>query len=378
MSRLIAILGIVAAAAAASACTKTEGREARPAQPVRVQPVVEAPPPGGVRYSVTIEPFEQVTLAFKASGYVEGLLRRPGADGRPRAAQAGDLVTRGTVLARVLETDYRERIAQGRARLAETDAALVKARLDLERAKRLFDAESLTKPDLDSAQASHDAAAARVAAARSDIELAESALRDTALVAPADAVILERRIEVGSLASAGTVGFVLGDVRSVKARFGIPDSTINAVALGRSVAIGIEAVDARPFAGKVTAIAPAADAQSRVFDVEVTIPNADGRLRPGMIGTVALDQASPLPADGTRPLTVPLTAVVRSEAAAGGFAVFVVESKNGGAIARVRQVELGEVIGNAIAIRGGVTSGEHVVTSGATLLVDGDPVRVRP
>ena len=92
-------------------------------------------------------------LAFKATGYVDDLLRRSGADGRFRAAQPGDRVTKGTVLARVRETDYRDRVNQGRARLAEAEASLVKARLDLERARTLFDAESLTKPDLDAAQA---------------------------------------------------------------------------------------------------------------------------------------------------------------------------------------------------------------------------------
>ena len=56
---------------------------------------------------------------------------------------------------------------------------------------------------------------------------------------------------------------------------------------------------ATTFAGRVTAIAPAADAQSRVFDVEVTIPNQDGRLRPGMIGTVAVGHAGG--ADAPRP-----------------------------------------------------------------------------
>jgi RND family efflux transporter MFP subunit len=362
----------------ASGCSQPQASEPKAPRPVKAQVVAAAPPASGVRYSASIEAFEQVPLAFKASGYVDEVLRRSGADGKSRTAQPGDRVTQGTVLARVRESDYRDRVNQSRARLAEADASVVKARLDLDRARTLFQAESLTKPDLDAAQAAFDAADARAAAARAEIELALSAWRDCALVSPATGVILERRIEAGALAAAGTVGFVIGDVSSVKARFGIPDAMIQSVRLGAAMDVTVEAIAASAFAGRVTAIAPAADAQSRVFDVEVTIPNPEGQLRPGMIGTVAIGHGSGAPPREAASLAVPLTAVVRSGAGDGQFAVLVVERANDREVARMRRVELGEVIGNAIAVRTGVTAGERVVVNGATLLVDGEPVRVLP
>lgn len=375
-----AVVAIVVAGALVSGCAEPKASEPKAAQPVKTERVALASAQPAIRYSASIEPFEQVPLAFKSTGYVDELLQRKGADGRVRAAQAGDRVPKGAVLARVRDTDYRERVNQGRAKLAEAEASLTKSRLDLERARSLFGAESLTKPELDAAQASFDAAEARVTAARADIDLAVSALGDCALVSPASGVVLERRIEVGTLAGAGTVGFVLGDLSAVKARFGIPDSMVQSVTLGDPITVIVEAITATPFAGRVTAIAPTADPQSRVFDVEVTIPNQNGPLRPGMIGTVAL-HARPGAAATTvqsQPLTVPLTAVVRSQAGTGQFAVLVVERQNNVDIARMRRVELGEVMGNAIAVLKGIAPGEQVVTSGATLLVDGDPVRVVP
>jgi RND family efflux transporter MFP subunit len=379
MKTLHSAFGVALLLSAATACTKVESRQARPPQPVKAEAASPAPAASGVRYSATIDAYEQVSLAFKASGYVDDVLRRSGADGKLRVAQPGDRIARGTVLARVRETDYRERVNQGRAKIAESDAALVKARLDLERARALFAADSLTKPDLDAAQASFDTAESRMAAARADLELASNALRDCLLIAPATATILERRVEVGTLAGAGTVGFVIGEVSSVKARFGIPDSLIGSVRPGDAINVAVEAVDATTFAGRVTAIAPAADPQSRVFDVEVTIPNPDGRLRPGMIGTVAVSSSGDrIASAASRPLVVPLTAIVRTDAGAGQFAVLIVEERDAAAIARMRRVELGEVIGNAIAVLKGIEAGERVVVSGATLLVDGDPVRVLP
>jgi multidrug efflux system membrane fusion protein len=362
----------------AAGCSHPQAAEPKTARPVRTQAVTPAAPELDVRYSASIEAFEQVTLSFKASGYVDDLLRRSGADGRLRAAQAGDRVTRGTVLARVRETDYTDRVNQGRARLAESEASLVKARLDLERAQALYKSDSLTKPELDSAQASFDAASARLKAADLDIQLALSALRDCALVAPATGVILERKVELGTLAGAGTVGFVVADLTSVKARFGIPDAMIASIQLGDSLAVTVDAASTTAFAGRVTAVAPAADAQSRVFDVEVTIANQDGRLRPGMIGTVAITRVADRRTTENAALTVPLTAIVRSQAGSGEFAVVVVERENATDVARVRRVELGQVFGNLITVVKGVKPGERVVVTGATLLVDGEPVKVQP
>src|SRR5262249_12303645 len=311
---------------------------------------------GGVRYSASIEPFEQITLAFKSSGYVDELLRRTGADGRSRAAQAGDPGTRGTGRARVRDAGYRQRPEQGRASLAEGEAAVRKARLDLERAQTLFAAESLTKTDFDAVQASFDAAQARVAAAKAEIEMAANALRDCALVSPATGVLLERRIEVGSLVGAGTVGFVFGDVSAVKARFGIPDAVIARVKPGDALGITVESVAATTFAGRVTAIAPTADPHSPVFDVEVTIRNRAGGPRPGVAGRV--DLGGPWGRGGVGRLVLPLDAIVRSPANPRDYAVLVVDHQADAEFARVRRVELGDVVGNGVIVSGGVAAGD--------------------
>jgi RND family efflux transporter MFP subunit len=168
-------------------------------------------------------------------------------------------------------------------------------------------------------------------------------------------------------------------VSSVKARFGIPDAMVGSVTPGAPMAVTVDAVAGTTFPGLVTAIAPAADPQSRVFDVEVTIPNAASTLRPGMIGTVALGGA---PAGETtaapQPLVVPLSAVVKAPGGSGRYAVLVVERDGDADLAKVRPVELGEVMGNGVAVVNGVAAGDRVVVTGASLLIDGDRVRVIP
>jgi len=379
MKPLNVVITLAAAALTAAGCTSVHGEAPKAARPVKAQAVTLSTPSVAVRYSAAIEPFEQVPLAFKASGYVDDVRRQAGADGRMRNAQPGDLVSKGAVLARVRESEYRERVNQSRSRIGESDAALAKANLDLNRARTLIASASLTRPELDAAQAAYDTAVARLAGVRAELELAETALRDCALVSPATGILLERKIEVGSLVSAGTVGFVVADISAVKAHFGIPDSMIQSVTPGERIDLIVESVAGATFQGRVTAVAPAADAQSRVFDVEVTIPNPDRRLRPGMIGSVSVRPADARAAAASRSVpTVPLTAIVKPSGDGASYAAFTVERRGETEVARLRAVELGDVAGNAIEVVKGLKAGERVIVTGATLLVDGEEIRVIP
>lgn len=379
MTRFTSLLAIAGTAIAVTACRDVHG-EAPPApRPVKIAAARQTEAPAGIRYAVSIQPYEQIPLAFKASGYIDSVQQRRGADGRNRPLQAGDAVRAGTVLARVRESEYRERVNQAKASLAELEAAQGKARLDLDRARILFAAESLVKPDLDAAETAYDANIARMASARAQIELAHIGLRDTVLAAPATGIILERKIETGALVGAGTVGFVLADVSSVKAIFGVPDSLVHRLNLGQPLTVTTEAFRGTKFAGRVTAISPTADAQSRVFDVEVSIPNGDGRLRPGMIGAVEVTaDTPPAAAIETGAPAIPLTAIVRSDQRPDQYSVFIVESSGEQSTVHARPVTLGGVHGNLVAVTAGLASGERVVVMGATLLKDGETVRVIP
>lgn len=358
------------------ACGRGHERQ-KPARPVRVETVQAELSPSGLRYSATIQPYEQVSLAFRAGGYVREVLQRAGVDGRPRDLQQGDAVTKGTVLARITETDYQEKVNQAKAQTAEAEAALAKARADAERAEGLYQSRSLTRPDYDSARASLDAAKARAEGARAQLASAEIALRDCTLVAPTDAVVLSRNIEVGTLAGAGTVGFVLADLTRVKAVFGVPDSLVERVSPGLSLPVTSDAFGGARFPGRITAVAPAADTQSRVFNVEVTIPNPRQELKAGMIATVEV--ASPGGLELTPGLlTVSVSAIVKSPRTTEGFAVFLADGGGDRATARARDVSLGAISGNRVGVTAGLAAGERVIVTGASLLTDGDAVRVIP
>jgi multidrug efflux system membrane fusion protein len=366
---------VIALAVLAAAGCKQDPPPVHAPRPVKAQTVATRSAASGLRYSASLHPQQEVQLAFKTSGYVSRIEQRRGADGRGRDLQQGDRVRRGTVLAALDDTDRVEQVNAARAQHAETTASCTKAELDMGRAERLYEAKSLTRPEYDAATAALAAARARVEAAAAQLHSAEIALADCRLVAPIDGVVLARAIEVGTLAAPGSVGFVLADVSRLEAVFGVPVREIAHLELGDSLPISIEGEP--PFAAQITSLSPSADSESRAFRVEVAIPNRTGRYRTGMIATVVVPRAAAAPVVDAA-LSVPLGAVVRSKQDANAYAVFVIEGDGSEGVARQRTVRLGPIAGNNVTVESGLSPGERVVALGATLLQDGEAVRILP
>ena len=359
-----------------TACATAAQPERLPT-PVRTEMVKPASIERGVRYSAQIVPQEQVAVSFKTSGYVLDLLQVRDSGGHLRDLEEGDAVNAGAVLARVEERDYQSKVARAEAGIAQAKAGEDKALNDLTRAEALFKADALIKPDLDAARVAYQSAVAQTAVARADLDVAATALRDTTLRAPRGGVVLERKLDRGALASPGTVVFTIGAVDSLKAVFGVPDAVVRQLRPGMSLAASADAVVDRTFNGTVTTIAPVADRDTHLFSVEVTIPNRDGALRPGMIATIQLDESNRSLAKTAAP-AVPLTAIVKDSAKEGAYAVFVVDGNESNLQAKLRTVKPGPIAGDGIQIASGVSAGEQVIVSGAARLRDGERITVIP
>jgi RND family efflux transporter MFP subunit len=307
------------------------------------------------RYSGSINAHASVDVAFKVSGVVDEVTQVRGVDGRRRNLQDGDAVRRGAALARLRPTEFRDQVS-------DAEATLRQAQADYERASQLYENRSVSKAD-------YDAAYARYTASRAKQSQAELSLRDAVLRSPIDGVILKRTVEVGSLAGPSAPAFTVADTRRVKVVFGVPDVIVKDLRLGGPLTIQAEALPGRTLVGRITRISPSADPSSRVFEVEAALPNPGGLMKVGMLATLRLgDSAS------THSAFIPLAAVVRPAGDSMGYAVYVVQDTT----ARLRRVSLGEVIGNSIAVKAGLRSGERVVLRGATIVADGQAVRVIP
>ncbi|MBL8150468.1 MAG: efflux RND transporter periplasmic adaptor subunit, partial [Blastocatellia bacterium] len=319
--------------------------------------------------------------------------------GQIRLVQEGDIVERGNLLVRIKNSEYLSQIDQAQHQIDESssttlsiesqmnkaEAAVEKTRIDFERAKNLYEKESLTKPDYETAQSNYvlakaelesvraqaKAAKQRIEVAKAALKMVEASYRDTTLYAPISGVLIKRSVEIGSLTQPGIPAFTIADINSVKVVFSVPDKTIHSLKIGQLLTVTIDSIAESNFQGRITAIAPYADSKTRLFEIEVTITNSDKKLKPGMIASIKLESEKQ-----KELLTVPVSSIIRSDR--GDYAVFVVEEENGKTITKLYNVTLGEPYGNSISILSGLALSSKVVVSGAAQLTNGEIVQIVP
>lgn len=377
------------------------GKESIPtpdAVPVKTETVATQEVRPSWRYSGEIRPDKQVQLAFKEAGYVDSLYQVRGVDGRWRDLQLGDHIPAGTVLAHLRRSDYeaslstavgQQQSVQGaldvaKAELDQARAEESKADLDFQRAEALYAAKAMTRPDYDAAVAHHDAAVAsmqaalrqieahqgQLNAARSQIVAARINLGDTNLVAPMPGVIVAKDVERGTLVAAGTPAFSIDDTRFVKVAFGVPDSMLAHLTMGAPLPVQIEAIG-KTLTGRITQIAASANQESRVFSIEVTLPNRDGSLKEGMITSVHIELANPQTV-----AVVPAAALMTAESGSNNYSVFAIRQHEGKQFAELKTVRVGPTVGNSVVIEEGLIPGERIIANRANQLNDGTAVRV--
>jgi RND family efflux transporter MFP subunit len=349
-------------------------------------------------YSGEIRPDTEVQMAFKEPGYIAALYRVKGADGRTRDVQVGDEVPAGAVLARLRSSDYgaslsaavgQQHATQGaleasQAELDRAKANQVKTGLDFDRAQALYAAKAMTRPDYDAAVEQHTAATASVEAAVRQIEArrgqldaalgqaasARISLGDTNLTAPMPGVIVEKNVERGSLVAAGTTAFTLDDTRVVKVNFGVPDSMLAHLKLGSALPVQLQALQGT-FTGRITEIAASANRESRVFNIEVTLPNRDRSLKVGMIASIRIERG-----DAQTVPVVPMTALMTAESGSTNYSVFTVKERDGKQFAELQSVRIGQTFGKSVVIEEGLTPGERIIVNRTNQLSNGSPIRV--
>ena len=367
---LLVLVGLLLTIAL-SACNHESQISSQPPRAVRIA-TVAAPQMSGetLRYSASILPYAQVDLMFRSSGYVTSVRQVRGADGRTRDIGTGDYAEKGITLAHIRREDLQNQVAQAQAQVDHAAAQHTKADQDFQRAKALYSTQSITKPDYDQSQEAFNSTQATMDNAKATLLQSELTLGDADLKAPFSGYVLSRNIDLGSLVSPSTNAFTIADIGRVKVTFGAPDYVLSRVRLGQELTIQTEN-DAAPTKGRVTSISPAADTRNRIFAIEVTVNNRDSHLKPGMIASISLGEVP------HSSISIPLSAIVPFPSEPEHFAVMVAQERAGTLVANLRKVQLGTTHDNSVAVEG-VQPGERVVSVGAQLLKDGDPIQAIP
>ncbi len=217
---------------------------------------------------------------------------------------------------------------------------------------------------------------------QAELALAEQQLSDTVIRAPGISAVTtvpaqpptspkspiyavtDRYISVGELVTQGKQAFRVVKDDPIKLRAAVPERFIGEVQVGQHATLQVEAYEDR-FAGEVSRINPAVDPENRTFEVEIVVPNASHRLRPGSFAKGFVETHL-----DKEVVFAPIEAVLSF---AGVNKVFTVKDNK----AVEATVTLGDRKGNRVEIAGGIGAGESVVVSGNSKLADGVAVVVR-
>ncbi len=187
---------------------------------------------------------------------------------------------------------------------------------------------------------------------------------NTQLVSPISGVVTARNYDNGDMYSMANPILVVEQISPVKLLIHVSESYYTVVKRAMDAEVRLDVYGEERFSGTVSLVYPSVDPTSRTFSAEVTLRNADQRVRPGMSATVLLNLGE------AERIVVPDRAIVR-QSGSGNRYVFVFD--NGKVL--FREVALGRRVGSDYEVLSGLTVGERVVVSGQNRLNEGTLVK---
>ncbi|MES2461960.1 MAG: efflux RND transporter periplasmic adaptor subunit [Armatimonadota bacterium] len=287
-----------------------------------------------------------------------------------RQRRANAVAVRGSVQAQQRAAERQVQIARNKSKsdIAAANAGVAQARAALASAR----ANTAQGPAY---QRNLEALAAAVRTAEANVRAAKVRLVDTVLRSPLTGVVTQRSLDPGALATPGQTIVTVQAIRQVWMTTSIPEEISRRVYSGQTATVTLDALPKQKFTGRITQLNPAADIQSRQFQIRVRLDNPQGRIKPGMSGQVVLEtqrakDAVTVPREAVRFETADRTAGEDGTVAA---TVTVVTADNK---AQVRKVQTGLSDNKSIAITSGLEVGEKVVTLTGRDVKDGQAVRI--
>jgi len=273
--------------------------------------------------------------------------------------ESGQKVNQGDLL---VQLDVSQEEAQLRSAAAQQKLAA----LNLQRQQNLMKNRVTAQSELDSSQAEFDQATAHVLEMKSVVD--KKTIR-----APFSGVLGIRAVNLGQYLQSGAAIAPLQALDPIYVNFFLPQQELGLIAAGQDVHIKADGLPDVKFEGKVNAVDAVVDEATRNVQVQATLANPQGLLRPGMFVNAEVPQDTV-----SRHVVLPATAI---QYAPYGDTVFIIENMTdpkGVAYKGVRQqiVKVGESRGDRIAIVSGVKPGEEVCTSGVFKLRQGSAVDV--
>lgn len=296
----------------------------------------------------TVAAVQGVTVSADLPGTVEQIL-----------FESGHSVRAGDVLA-LLDT------RQEKAQLAATEAQHELARLTFERMQGLLNEGVISRAEFDRATAEFRQTDAQVGEIRAVIQ------RKT-IRAPFSGILGIRQVNLGQYLAGGNPLVTLQSLNPIYVNFGVPQQSAGQLPVGRTVRVTTDDLAGAQWTARVTAIDSLVDETTRNIQVQATLANPDGRLRPGMF------VRTQVPVGPARTVVaLPASAISYAPYGDSVFVVTDLTDDNGQSYRGVRQhfVKLGATRGDQVSVLSGIKAGDEVVTSGVFKLRNGAAVQI--
>jgi len=327
-----------------------------------VQAAAYQPPPEAVT-SVVVqkEQWAATTAVIGTMEAVHGVMVSadlPGSVARI-AFESGQAVRQGDVL---VELDTREEHAQ----LASLEAQRDLAKINYGRMQQLAKDGVISRMEYDQATAQQKQTEANVGEIRATIE------RKT-IRAPFSGILGLRKVNLGQYLPAGSAVVQLQSLNPIYVDFGLPQQALGQVRVGRDLRVTSEDLVGKVFTGKVTALDSVVDQTTRNVQMQATLSNPEGKLRPGMFVQVEVTQGT-----NRSVITLPASAVSFAPYGDSVFVITELKDPKGQTYRGVRQqfVKVEGSRGDQVAVVSGLNPGDEVVTSGVFKLRNGAAVQV--
>ena len=247
-------------------------------------------------------------------------------------------------------------------KLVQMDAANLKQltlqienqKVDFARIKELYAVGGVSKAEFDNAKMSLEVAETQY----------KNIMENTQLLSPIDGIVTARNYDNGDLYSGAAI-LTVEQIRPVKLLVNVSENYYSKVKKGDKATITLDALPGETFTATVSLKYPTVNAATHTFPVELTLANKDEKVRPGMFARAQLNFGT------EHRVVVPDVAIVKQPGSGERF-VYVY---NHGKVNYVK-VELGQRLGDAYELLGGVADGATVVIAGQGRLTDGIEVRV--
>jgi membrane fusion protein (multidrug efflux system) len=249
----------------------------------------------------------------------------------------------------------------------EEDAAIIEARANVNQAQREFDRYKALADRGVAPQVLLEQAETALETARASLGAAQARRGDRVIRAPFAGTLGLTTVTAGTLINPGAVIATLDDTSTIRVDFPLPERYLNQLRRGTPITATADAYGDEPFQGRIDLIDTRVNETTRAATARAVFPNPGGRIRPGMLLRVAVQQ-------GVRQAAAAPEAAVQYEGA-GAFVYRIARGENGSTAQRV-EIETGSVENGFVEILSGVEAGDRIVGSGLNRIQPGAPVTV--